>query len=166
MSKPFNSGLLVTIALPLFAIGASLSAAVVAFTRGDPTLPDEYHWEGMSLDRDFADARRAADLDVRATVRVLSSERACRVTLQLSGARPQALRLSLIHGARPDLDRQVRLDPVGSAYEGACADIPSGQWHLELSDAAGTWSIRQDVSGALDGVSIDARPNIRPPDRR
>src|SRR5581483_959311 len=165
MSKPFNSGLFVTIALPLFAIGASMSAAVVAFSRGDPTLPDEYHWEGMSLDRDFADAQRASDLDVRAALHILPAG-TCRVTLEISGARPRALRLSLVHGSRPDLDRQARLDPVGNAYEGPCGDIPPGQWHLALSDIAATWSIRQDVSGALEGVSMDARPSGGLPDRR
>jgi len=160
MIKPFNSGLLVTLVLPLFAIGASSSFAVIAFTRGDPTLPDEYHWEGVSLDRDFAAARKASDLNVRASLRVLGSAKTCRVVLHIAGVRPPALRLSLVHGSRPDLDRHVRLDPVGDgAYEGHCDEIPPGQWHLELAEIAGAWSVRQDVSGRLDGISIVARPN-------
>src|SRR6185312_4339465 len=97
MTKPINSALILTIALPLFAIGASVGIAVVAFTRGDPTLPDEYHWEGMSLDRDFADSRRAADLNVHATVQTLPATGTCRVTLQLDGALPPDLTLKLVH---------------------------------------------------------------------
>src|SRR5689334_3759858 len=105
--KSINSGLLVTIGLPLFAILASVGVAVVAFTRGDPTLPDEYHWEGMSLDRDFADARRAADLNVHATVQAMPATGTCRVVLMLEAASPAVLTLDLVHATHPDLDRQI-----------------------------------------------------------
>jgi len=156
--KSINSGLLVTIGLPLFAIFASVGVAVIAFTRGDPTLPDEYHWEGMSLDRDFADARRAADLNVHATVQTLPATGTCRVTLQLDGPLPSDLTLKLVHATHPDLDRQVRLPRTGAAYEGHCGVVASGHWHLELSDVAGAWSVRKDVLGELDLITIDARP--------
>ena len=159
--KSINSGLLVTIGLPVFAILASVGVAVVAFTRGDPTLPDEYHWEGMRLDRDFADARRAAELEVRAALQVVPSTGTCRVVLTLDAASPSALTLNLVHATHPDLDRQVRLRRAGSAYEGHCGGVPSGHWHLELSDVAGSWSVRQDINGVLDGTEIDARPNPR-----
>ncbi len=82
-AKPINGGLWLVIGLPLFAILASLHVTFVAFTRGDATLPDEYHWEGMQLDRDFASAQRAAALDVRATLRLLSATGDCQVTLWL-----------------------------------------------------------------------------------
>jgi hypothetical protein len=157
--KSINSGLLVAIGLPLFAIFASVGVAVVAFTRGDPTLPDEYHWEGMSLDRDFADARRAADLNVHATLRMVPSTGTCRLTVQLDGASPPVVTLSLVHATHPDLDRRVRLQRTDAAYEGHCGVVPSGHWHLELSDVAGSWSVREDVVGALDGTNINARPD-------
>jgi hypothetical protein len=157
--KSINSALLVTIGLPLFAILASVGTAVVAFTRGDPTLPDEYHWEGMSLDRDFADARRAADLNVRATLQILPSTGKCRVALQLDASSPSALTLTLVHATQPDLDRQIRLTHTGAVYEGQCGDVPSGHWHLELSDISGGWSVRKDVTGVLGGTYINARPN-------
>jgi hypothetical protein len=157
--KSINSGLLVTIGLPLFAIVASVGVAVVAFTRGDPTLPDEYHWEGLSLDRDFADARRAADLNVRARLQILQSSGTCRVALKLDAASPPMLTLNLVHATHPDLDRQVRLPRTGADYEGHCGAVPSGHWHLELSDITGSWSVRKDVSGVVDGTDISARPN-------
>ncbi len=157
--KSINSGLLVAIGLPVFAILASAGTAVVAFTRGDPTLPDEYHWEGMSLDRDFADARRAAHLNVRATLQVLPSTGTCRLALQLDAQSPTVLTLNLIHATHPKLDRQIRLSRTGGAYEGHCGVLPSGHWHLELSDTTGAWSVREDVSGTLDGTNINARSN-------
>jgi hypothetical protein len=155
--KAINSGLLVTLGLPLFAILASTGVAVIAFTRGDPTLPDEYHWEGMSLDRDFAAADRAAALNVHAIVSAVPSAGKCRLTLQLDAAPPSAVTLKLVHATHPDLDRQVRLARSGTAYEGQCGAIPSGHWHLELSDVSGGWSVRREVVGSLDGVAVDAR---------
>lgn len=154
--KPINSGLLVTIGLPLFAIAASVGVAVVAFTRGDPTLPDEYHWEGLSLDKDFTDARHASELNVHATLRMISSTGMCKVALQQGGAAPPALTLNLVHATHPELDRHVRLSRVNSAYEGYCGALPSGHWHLELSDIGASWSVREDVFGALDGSSLSA----------
>jgi hypothetical protein len=156
-AKRINGGLLLTIGLPLFAICASVGTTIVAFTRGDPTLPGEYHWEGMQLDRDFADANRALELNVRATLFVTQSSGLCRLSVRLEGPPPEALRLSLIHGTRPDLDRQVPLSRAGSAYEGQCGAVPPGHWHVELTDEAGAWSVREDVFGALDGKTISAR---------
>ena len=154
--KPINSGLIVTIGLPLFAILASVGVAVIAFTRGDPTLPDVYHWEGMSLDRDFADAQHASELHVQARLSLMSSTGMCQVALQLGAMPPAALTLNLIHATHPDLDRHVQLSHVNSAYEGYCGTLPSGHWHLELSDTGGKWSVRRDVFGALDGSSFGA----------
>lgn len=164
-TKPLNGGLVLVIGLPLFAIVASVGTAVVAFTRGDPTLPDAYHWEGLQLDRDFVDARRAFDLNVSGILQRLPTEGLCRITLRLNGTPPEALRLSLIHATRPDLDTQVRLSRVGAVYEGRCGATPSGHWHVELTDDTGAWSVRQEVSAALDGTVIAARPNASMSDK-
>lgn len=158
-TKSINSGLLVTLGLPLFAILASVGVAIIAFTRGDPTLPDEYHWEGLSLDRDFADARRASDLNVQAILQLATTSGTCRVVLKLDADSPQALTLKLVHATHPDLDRQVSLARTASGYEGHCGAVPAGHWHLELSDIAGSWSVRTDVTGALDRTEISARSN-------
>jgi hypothetical protein len=153
--KSINGGLLLTIGLPTFAIAFSLGATVVAFTRGDTTLPDQYHWEGMQLDRDFADAQRASELDVRATLQAAGG--VCRLTLQLHAPLPEALQLSLVHATRPDLDRQVSLSRVGQVYEGKCGPAMAGHWHVELADAGHEWTVRQDWAGSLDGARLSAR---------
>ena len=157
-TQRINPGLLLTIALPLFAIVASGGVAVIAFTRGDPTLPDEYHWEGLSLDRDFAAARRAADLNVQAVLQLSSADGGCRIALRIADKAPDALVLSLVHGARPELDRQVRLTAVGPYYQGQCGGVPAGLWHVKLANAAASWSVREDVGGSLDNMHITTRP--------
>jgi hypothetical protein len=155
--KSINIGLVVTLALPAFAILASLNVAFIAFRHGDPTLPDEYHWEGMRLDRDFAESRRAAALDVRAQLQLTQVTGACSVVLQLNGTMPRELVLKFVHGTRPELDRRVRLTPSTHGYAGNCGVVPAGHWHLELADDAGRWSVREDVFGMPDGSKINAR---------
>lgn len=152
-----NAGVLLMVGLPVFAIVASVGVAVVAFTRGDPTLPDDYHWEGMQLDRDFADARRAEQLDVQARLHVVLANGSCDVALRLGGPAPRALELKLIHATRPDLDRAVSLIRGPGGYSGHCGQIPAGHWHIELGDDSGQWRLRQDVTGSVDGAYIDAR---------
>src|ERR1700740_1524060 len=100
--KTINGGLVLTIGLPVLAIAFSVGASVVAFTRGDTTLPEQYHWEGMQLDRDFADAQRASELDVRARLQLRAAGSACRLTLQLDAPLPEALQLNLVHATRRD----------------------------------------------------------------
>jgi hypothetical protein len=155
--KSINGGLLLTIGLPVCAIVFSVGATVVAFTRGDSTLPDEYHWEGMQLDRDFAQAQRATDLGVRATLQYAGG--VCRLTLQLDAPPPETLQLNLVHATRPDFDRQVRMLRVGRLYEGQCGPAIDGHWHVELADSRREWVVREDVSGALNGMRLSAGPH-------
>jgi hypothetical protein len=157
--KSINGALLLTVGLPVLAIAFSVGASVVAFTRGDTALPEQYHWEGMQLDRDFADAQRASELDVRARLQLRAAGSACRLTLQLDAPLPEALQLNLVHATRRDLDRQVRLSRVGQVYEGQCGPAPDGHWHVELADARREWLVREDVSGSLNGARLSARPH-------
>ncbi len=171
--RKVNLPLLVLIGVPLFAVLASFGAAAMAILHGDPTLPDDYHWEGLKLDHDFARAQRAADLEVRALIEVLPQSHLCRVTLHLTAAPPATIVLTAIHGAHPALDRQLQLPLVAgseeglgsggaeaarrASYEGFCESFPPGMWHVELGDAAGHWSLREEVSGFGGNVSLSAR---------
>jgi hypothetical protein len=157
--RQINAGLVVTIALPVFAILGSTAAAVIAFTQGDAVLPGQYHWEGQQLDRDFASSQRAAALGVQARLWLLDGT--CRLSLQVAGQAPSALELRLVHGTQPELDRRVHLLRTGNegksdGYEGSCGTPPAGLWHVELLEPTGAWSLQEDVSGPLDGARIAA----------
>lgn len=157
--RPINAPLFLTFGLLAFAVAASIGLVVIAFTDGDSTLPGDYHWEGEQLDRDFASARRAADLGVQARLWVAGLDGNCRLILHVSGPPPAAIELKLVHGTRVDLDRDVRLLPSGDqAYEGHCGTVPAGLWHVELADESGRWSIQEDVQGALNGAQLSAMP--------
>ncbi|HUI62006.1 MAG TPA: FixH family protein [Steroidobacteraceae bacterium] len=156
LHRRINATVVLVIVLPLFAIVASVGTAVVAVTRGDPVLPDRYHWEGEKLDHDFALSQRAAQLHVGADLRLQPVEGLCRADLRIDGESPEALQVTLIHGSRASLDRQLHFLREGdsSSYTAQCQELPAGTWHVELSDAGNTWAFRDDETGDLADVKL------------
>ncbi|MBS0421258.1 MAG: FixH family protein [Proteobacteria bacterium] len=159
-SKPIhrgpNAAVILAIALPAFAVLASVGTAWVAMTSGDPPLPGQYHWEGDRLDHDFADAHRAAALGLAATLDLQPAQGACHLTLQLASDMPTEVALDVISASRPELDRQMRFvrDRSSGNYTAACTPLPAGSWHLELRSSAGEWSYRQDWTGGAGRVTL------------
>jgi hypothetical protein len=159
-SKPVhrgpNAAVILIIALPAFAVLASVGTAWVAATIGDPPLPDQYHWEGDRLDHDFADAHRAAALGLAATLDLQPLQGTCHLTLQLASEMPAEVALDVISASRPELDRQLQFIREGSSsnYIAACTSLPPGSWHLELRSSQGDWSYRQDWTGGAGRVTL------------
>jgi hypothetical protein len=154
-----NLTVVLTIALPVFAVIASVGTAVVAFSRGDPPLPDQYHWEGDRLDHDFAQSRRAAQLHVDASLDLQAGDGVCHLTLRLDGAGlPPSVDLALIHVTNPALDRNIRFVRTSdaSSYSAPCTPLPPSRWHIELSDAARSWSFRTATTGESRTIVLSA----------
>ncbi len=153
-----NPALLLIIALPLSAVLASVGTAVLAFSRGDPPLPDQYHWEGVKLDHDFAQSKRAAELKVNATLTLQPAQGICHLTLRLNGTPPPGVDVALIHVSKPALDRHIRFLPtaVASVYSAPCAPLPPARWHIELSDLGNSWSFRVLMAGDLKTVALSS----------
>ncbi len=153
-----NATVFLTIALPLFAIVASVGTAIIALSSGDPPLPGEYHWEGVRLDRDFDESRRAMQLNVNAVLNLRPVAGMCHLTLSIDGAAPAAVDVALIHVSRPSLDRHMRFMRTAddSLYSAPCAALPSTGWHVELSDLANTWRFRTDAAGDLDHLVVSS----------
>ena len=154
-----NVAVILIIALPAFAVLASVGTAWIAATQGDPPLPGQYHWEGDRLDHDFADARRAAALGLVASLDLQPTQGTCHVTLQLASNLPAELDLDVIHAGRAELDRQIRFTRDGDSgnYTAACTPLPPGSWHLELKSAAGEWSYRQDWAGGAGRITLASK---------
>jgi len=162
-SKPVhrgpNAAVLLIIALPAFAVLASVGTAWIAATKGDPPLPGQYHWEGDRLDHDFADAHRAAALGLAATLDLRPAQGTCHLSLQLVSKMPAELALDIISVSRPRLDRQIRFAREGNSsnYTAACTELPPGSWHLELKSSDGEWSYRQDWTGNATRIALASR---------
>jgi hypothetical protein len=162
----FNPALIATIVIPAFAIAASVATVGVAVLYGDRELPEQYHWEGFRLDRDFALAERARELDVRIAFGRIGAGGTCSADLDLRGPASGTLTLRLTHATLPVHDRFVELRRVSASehgalthahYAAACEALPEGHWRLEISDSQMGWSIRQSVAGTVNGLSIAAR---------
>jgi len=164
MSRRLNLPALLIVALPLFAILASTGTAVIAVRDGDPTLPDEYHWEGDKLDHDFARSEQAARLGLHLRLQLQPIAGTCHATLQLASTQPSEFTVALIHGARPALDRNIRFARAAATdYVAPCtARTASAQWHVEVADGAHSWSFRDDVTGDLSDVVLSATAKAPP----
>ena len=130
------------------AVLFSLGASIVAVRGADAELPEQYHWEGAQFDRDVARAQRAVDLDAQAVLE-LAAPRVCRVRLELKGEPPQVLRLTIVHATQPGFDRSIDLARSTDGYRGACGPVGSGHYHVQLSDASASWSIRGESDGTM-----------------
>ena len=123
----------IMILLPAATVVAGLTTLGIALREADPPLPAAYHWEGEHLDRDFARQRNAAAPDDVAALTLLFSS-----------------------ASDPGLDRVVLLKRVAAGeYRGACAPIPPGHWRVALE--AGQWSIRTQVAGRVNRLTLRAR---------
>jgi hypothetical protein len=149
---------LVVIGVLMLSVISSLGAVGIAVLHGDRTLPEQFHWEGWQVDRDFSRSQRAADRDVRATVEALPTASVCRVSLMMEGAPPAAITLAIVHASQPSLDQHLTMQRTGAGYEAACRPVSAGQWLLEITDDANTWSVRKRLSGQLDSAVVAARP--------
>jgi hypothetical protein len=162
MLKPRNPVLWIAVALPLVTVLASFATLGAALVHPDNELPEQYHWEGFRLDRDFARAQQATALGVRASFEGLGTAGRCAVRLELQGKAPRSLDLRLTHGTRPSLDQSLVFHRIPSeasqaTYAGNCKKAPDGHWRAELNDADNGWSIRQSLRGSLADAVLSAR---------
>jgi hypothetical protein len=148
---------IVMIAVPTAAVIASFVTLGLALSGREPTLPDNFNFEGAPLERDIARAARAAEIGVRATLDLAATGGSCRASFAADAAPPDALVVQLTHATIPELDRTIALRPAERGYAGHCDQLPPGRWYVTLSDTANSWRIRQEVSGSLERIDLAAR---------
>jgi hypothetical protein len=165
MSVIRNPVLTLAWGLPAVAVVASVMSLLVAIRTPENELPEQYHWEGFQLDRDFSQAAKATALKVHATLSGFDAGGRCELALRVDGATPDALELLVAHATQPKLDQRVtftrlaggaRADTALERYSGACEPAPDSHWRVELVDAKNGWAVRQTVRGPLAGAALDA----------
>ncbi len=152
--RAVNSTVLVMLGILGIAVIASIAAGTFAALSADPELPAQYHWEGEQYDRDLDRAHHARVLEVHGVLAIGAG--GCRISLRMRGAGPQALSLTLTHVVDPALDRRITLERRGSDYEAPCSSLPPQRYHLTLTDAARTWSVRREIDGREAALEFDA----------
>jgi hypothetical protein len=170
MSPMRNPVFVLAWALPAAAVLACVLTIVITLGNPDSPLPEQYHWEGFQLDRDFSRAAKAAELRVHATMTALDAAGECEIRLSMDGPHPSQLELMLAHATKPDLDRRVTFTRVptqpgwndaASLYRGRCSALREGHWRMELVDSVNGWAMRQSVRGSLANVTLDAVSGTR-----
>jgi hypothetical protein len=154
-----NPMLLLVWGLPAVAVLASVTSLLLTIRAPEGELPEQYHWEGFQLDRDFSQAAHATELGVQVTITGFDSGGRCELKLRTKGSLPQTLILHVAHATKAALDQHVEFHRVANspnAYSGPCVSAPDGHWRLELVDAANGWAIRQTERGGLGTVVLDA----------
>jgi uncharacterized protein len=146
----------IMILLPAATVVAGLTTLGIALREGDPPLPAAYHWEGEHLDRDFAQQRNAAAHGIQVTLSTHAADGLCAAQVRAAPDDVAALTLLFSSATDPGLDRVVLLKRVAAGeYRGACAPIPPGRWRVALD--AGQWSIRTQLVGSVDHLTLRAR---------
>jgi hypothetical protein len=162
MQRSFNPVLMLVIGLPSIVVLASFASLALALLRPDGELPEQYHWQGLKLDRDFSEAQHAADLNISATFSRDERAAVCRLSLRIQAEKPATLRVILTHATQPALDRRFTFSRTPSGiYEAPCDPIPNSHWRMELQDR-GNWSMRQTLAGSLSGWTINAKADADP----
>lgn len=173
-----NPVLVLAWGLPAVAVVASVLSLVLAIRSPESELPEQYHWEGFQLDRDFSQAARATELKVHATLAGFDDSGQCELTLRIAGTAPDGIELLIAHATQPALDQRVTFarDASGEGfahasgarerdanvsgglthYSGSCRPATDSHWRVELVDAKNGWAMRQTVRGPLDGATLDA----------
>ncbi len=162
MLRKANPVLWITLGLPAITVVASFLMLGTALRHPDNELPEQYHWEGLRLDRDFARAEQATALGVRASFQGLGAPGRCGMTLVMAAVAPDSISLALTHGTRPALDQRVEFRKISerrgqASYVAECRAAADGHWRAELSDPGGVWSIRQNLRGSLSRAALQAR---------
>jgi hypothetical protein len=143
-------------ALPGAAVLASFATLAIAMQGADRALPPIYHWEGESLDADFARAMQAARLGLVAELGVAGGR--CELSLTPAPASGEDLRVTLTNGSHASLDRTVAMRQVRPGhYAAACEPLPRGRWRVAIQDAANTWQLRSRLDDAQTRVSLVAQ---------
>ncbi len=159
MSLVRNPALLLACGLPLVAVAASFATLSITLANPEGQLPEQYHWEGFQLDRDFSRGERARELHVDAALSGLEKGGQCELTLRFDGTPPPSLVLRVAHATLPSLDQQLTLQRVkqtaeGTLYAGECHAAQPGHWRFELADAVNGWALRTSARGSPASVAL------------
>lgn len=141
----------VVIALPLSAVVAGISTVIIASSGNDALVVDDFRKVGLVARRETAREQEATRLAISM---MASLDRATgQVIVRLDShaaelAPPTTLRFALFHPTLRDRDVETTLarDAAG-VYRGSLGTRVDGHWHVQVSDAAGTWRVTDRVAG-------------------
>jgi len=126
---------------PAAVIVAGVFTTWMAYATSDGLVADDYYRRGLGINAQLKREQAAAARGIRARVERGAHE----VRVQLSGAEPPVLFLSLAHATRAGSDMRLRLEraPDGS-YRAALPPLAPGHWRAVVDDPRGEWRVVQE----------------------
>ena len=114
----------------------------VALASADGLVAEDYYKQGLAINRVLAREEAARQLGIAAEVELSST-----ITVNLQGARPEALFVHLAHATRAGYDVRLRLAPLmAGTYAAELPPMPPGRWRIVIEDPRGTWRILKEAS--------------------
>jgi len=127
---------------PAVVLVAGAATLWVAFASADGLVAEDYYKQGLAINRVLAREQAARQLGITAEVEMSSS-----ITVNLQGAKPEAVFVHLAHATRAGYDVRLRLAPVAAGtYAAELPPMPPGRWRIVIEDPRGTWRILKEAS--------------------
>ncbi len=125
-------------------IGSVIAGFVTLYLAGAPPslVVDDFGQIAMAVELDQQRDKRAVELGVTARLQfdAQSAGSTPAVTVSLSGAAPDSLKLELIHPTLAQMDRQVILKRSDNLYTGTMPHADTRLYAM-ISDGAGNWRL-------------------------
>jgi uncharacterized protein len=127
---------------PAVVIVAGAITAWIAFSTADGLVADDYYKRGLGINAVLKREQAAAQRGIAAHVERAGGT----VRVQLRGAEPPALFLSLVHATRAGNDVRLRLERAADgSYQAALPPLAPGHWRAVVDDPRGEWRVVQEI---------------------
>jgi hypothetical protein len=142
-------------------IGSVIAGFVTLYLAGAPPalVVDDFGKIAMAVELDQQRDRHAAELGLGARLEFgdLLAGNGRTVSISLSGAAPDRLKLELIHPTLEHMDQRVLLKRIADAYTGSVVK-PDTRLHVLLSDEQGSWRLTGTLAAGQDVLDLQAGP--------
>jgi hypothetical protein len=129
----------VLIALPATTVVACFATILIAIGSSDDLVSDNHYREGLSINRDLAQQNRAAELGLKAEIRI--DQETSLVELRLEGQSATAELIgAFAHATRSSRDWSSTLSRRGDgSYQGSFGAVVPGVYHVRLYPTDAEW---------------------------
>lgn len=145
------------IALPASAVVAGLSTVYIAYKYKDDLVVDNYYQQGLGINRDLDEDRKAANLGIRVVMENHGGAGWIHLSSKGDTVAPEGLRLSLRHPTIAARDQLLHLVSQGHGLYRSPVTLPDGTWDMTLQPNTGNWRIGRRITlGITPQLALDA----------
>lgn len=133
-------------ALPATAVIAGIVTLWLAVSTSDGLVVDDYYKQGLAIQQTMARSQRAADLGLRAQLRIQADAFAVHLTGASVADMPDRVRITFAHPTRSGMDQSMVLEGSQGRFIGSHRNLISGRWDIQIEDELRTWRLNGAVN--------------------